>query len=186
MSPEPQTFPSSGDWRSCFIFRAHGSNSFSRKQSSLIILSGPGSPALLSPDCSCLPERAAPYSLICAPESCLVSIPSGAPHRACHLCSIAASVPEHGLGSTLCSELGGGGGGGPPSPYLVFHGLFAFSQCMHRMAREREGGISQETLFIKIHAAAPHFNNKKHPEELILCSDKNLEKSGNSLPFVEF
>lgn len=115
MSPEPQTFPSSGDWRSCFIFRAHGSNSFSRKQSSLIILSGPGSPALLSPDCSCLPERTAPYSLICAPASCLVPVPSGAPHRACHLCSIAASVPEHSLGSTLCSELGGGGGWGGTS-----------------------------------------------------------------------
>ena len=76
--------------------------------------------------------------------------------------------------------------GGPPSPCLVFHGLFAFSQCMRRTEREREGGVRQETLFIKIHAAAPHFNNKKHPEELILCSDKNWEKSGNSLPFVEF
>lgn len=135
----------------------------SRKQSSLIILSGPGSPALLSPDCSCLPGRAAPTHSS-APESCLVSIPSGNPHRACHLCSIAASVPEHGLGSTLCSELPRWWWGGDLLSYLVFHGLFAFSQCMHRMAREREGGISQETLCIKIHAAAPHFNNKKHPK----------------------
>lgn len=187
MSPEPQTFPSSGDWKSCFIFRAHGSNSFSRKQSSLIILSGPGSPALLSPDCSCLPERAAPYSLICAPASSVSPYPAGL-HIGPAIC--AASQPPYlnTAWGVPCAQslVVVVGWGGPPSPYLVFHGLFAFSQCMHRMAREREGGISQETLFIKIHAAAPHFNNKKHPEELILCSDQNWEKSGNSLPFVEF
>lgn len=71
VSPEPQTFPPSGDWRSCFMLRACGSNFISRRQSSLPIPNGPGSLAVLSPDCSCLSERAAPYSLICPPVSCL-------------------------------------------------------------------------------------------------------------------
>ena len=126
-----------------------------------------------------LTHSSVPLCLICVP------LPRGAPHRACHLRSIAASVPEHGLGSTLCSELGGGVGGTSLSPSCVSWPLCILP--MHAQdGKEREREVCQEILFIKIHAATPHFNNKKHPEELFLCSDKNWEKSGNSLPFVEF